>query len=354
MKKIWLITIVVSLCAGLAFVVKSDSDNNLKCDQNGNFTILVVSDPQCDNIDEWQQARDELETLVKRSSPNLVLINGDMNSYNKIPEDMWQLFISPLTSREIYWSTTNGNHDPFVRSNYNMYKSYNTCLNDVVSTTDINYESKRPMNYVLPIYSNDGDKIVFAIYAMDSGTKTNGIYEGITKKQIAWYRDQASKLQLQNGGKTVTSILCMHIPLPQILEGYYGGECKIFGIANEINYAASGYMCKNGKCIDKINVHTSSVKYDTGMFNAITETGDIKAVLFGHNHRNNFITSYKGILLGFVGKLSTGCYSDDLCRGGRVIRFNEAAPQNFTTEWMTSLDSGYDQPPIYSNGTLAN
>ena len=347
------ITYLLTVVFCLFFAVKSENIPKLKCDNNGNFTILIVSDPQCDTQEQWCEARDELETLVNKAQPDFVLINGDINSYNDIPSDMWDLFVSPLNSKNIYWSTTNGNHDPFDMKYYRMYKGYELCLNDVVDTRDINYDSQRPMNYMLPIYSSTGEKVVFAIYGMDSGTKTDGIYDGLTKRQIEWYKQQSQKLKNRNEGKEVVSMLCMHIPLPQMLEMYYDGKHSIYGVANEIKYNLNGYVCENGNSVEKINVHTSNAKKDNGMFDAILECGDIKAVLFGHNHRNNFIGSYKGVLLGFVGKLSTGCYSDTLCRGGRVVRFNQSNPQAFTTEWITSLETGVDQPPIFADGTLA-
>lgn len=352
MKKIWWIVALI-LAIALSFIVKSESDIKLECDQNGDFVILVVSDPQCDTELQWREARDELEILVELSNPDFVLINGDMNSYNKIPQDMWDIFIFPLESRGIYWSTTNGNHDPFNYKSYNMYKSYKYCLNDTVNATDINYENSRPMNYMLPVFSNDGKKIVFAIYGMDSGTSNGDGYEGLTKKQIEWYKAQSNILKNNNGGKAVTSVLCMHIPLPQMLEMYYGGSSKIYGVANEIKYNMNGYTTQNGREIDKINVHTSSVVQDNKMFDAILKQGDIKAVLFGHNHRNNFIGSYKGVLLGFVGKLSTGCYSDAVCRGGRVLCFNQREPENFTVEWLGALPTSKDQQPICSDGSIA-
>ncbi len=352
MKKIWWL-VAVLLAVALSFVVKSESSIKLMCDENGDFVMLVVSDPQCDTLEQWREARDELETLVKRSNPDFVLINGDMNSYNKIPKEMWDMFISPLESRGIYWSTTNGNHDPFNYKTYNMYKSYKYCLNNTVNSTNINYEGARPMNYVLPVFSSDGERVVFAIYGMDSGTIGENGYEGPTQKQIEWYKTQSDNLKNNNGGKAVTSVLCMHIPLPQMLEMYYGGECKVYGVANEIKFNTKGYTTQKGTKIDKINIHTSSVLQDNKMFDAILKQGDIKAVLFGHNHRNNFIGSYKGVLLGFVGKLSTGCYSDNLCRGGRLLRFNQSNPENFTVEWLGALPTSKDQPAIYFDGSIA-
>ncbi|MBQ8266944.1 MAG: hypothetical protein IJZ21_00980, partial [Clostridia bacterium] len=61
------------------------------------------------------------------------------------------------------------------------------CFNEKVSSGDPNYEYTRPMNYVIPIYSYDGQKIVFAVYGMDTGTSNIYGYEGLTKKQINWY-----------------------------------------------------------------------------------------------------------------------------------------------------------------------
>ncbi len=346
------IFIVIVLTLVVTTVVAGQKDKTLVCDNNGKFTILIVSDPQCDTVAQWYEAKNELEILVKRAKPDFVLINGDMNSENNIPVDMWDIFISPLTQRNIYWATTNGNHDPFENEYYKMYKSYEYCLNSTVNTTDKNYESSRPMNYVLPIYSSDRKNIVFAIYGMDSGTIDKDGYMGLTTKQINWYKAQSDNLKQLNNGKSVTSILCMHIPLPQTKEMYYSSE-KIYGVANEIKFSTKGYTTSKGQRIEKTNIHTSAVKRDNKMLDAILEQGDIKAVIFGHNHRNNFIGSYKGVLLGFAGKISTGCYSDNICRGGRVISFNESNPKKFTTEWLGVTPDAVDQPPIYSNGLIA-
>lgn len=352
LKKILFFTVLLIFGIGLSFVAKSENTPKLICDKNGDFTILIVSDPQCDTKAQWQEAKQELEILVQKSDPDFVLINGDMNSNNNIPADMWDMFISPLTRRDIYWSTTNGNHDPFTYRHYRMYQKYQNCLNETVSTVDINYEPSRPMNYCLPVYSNDGKRIVFAIYGMDSGDCGENGYEGLTQRQINWYKNQSEILKQKNGGQAVTSVLCMHIPLPQILEMYYSGDYAIYGVANEIKYNTKGYICQNGKQISKINIHTSNPDTDNKMFDAILSGEDIKGVFFGHDHRNNFIGSYKGVLLGFVGKLSTGCYSDALCRGGRVVKFNQSEPQKFTTEWLGSIETSKDQPAIYSDGTM--
>ena len=130
--------------------------------------------------------------------------------------------------------------------------------------------------------------------------------------------------------------------------------CNTYQVFAAKVYAYKGYVCENGTTVSKLKIHTTTPKRDKGLFNAILNQGDVKAVIFGHDHCTNIVGSYKGVLLGFAGKLSTGCYSDNLCRGGRVIRINQSDPEKFITEWLGALDSCADQPPIYSGGTLAN
>ena len=341
MKKtlVFIFLSIFSLSALFFSAKKNTNENKLFCDENGDFSILIVSDPQCDTKKEWCEARDELEILINRSNPNLVIINGDMNSKNYIPYDMWEMFIKPITSRNIYWSTTNGNHDPFSQKNYNMYKKYDTCLNSLMNSKDKNYEYKRPMNYVIPIYSNNGKNIVFAVFCMDTGSINKYGYEGVTKKQINWYIEQSNKLKKQNDERAVTSVLCMHIPLIQTLDMFYssknfqeaipkksGGRYKVYGVTNQHGEGTKNYVCEDGTKIKQSFIHTTAQKNDRGFFNKILKQGDIKAIIFGHEHNTNIIGSYKGVLLGFAGKLSTGCYSDIYCRGGRIIRFNEKNP----------------------------
>lgn len=358
MKKFLSIALALMLVLTSSACKKSKSevnliyDRSLTCDENGDFTILVVSDPQCDNATQWSEARNELETLVERADPNLVLINGDMNSENEISVDLWDSFVSPLTQRGIFWATTNGNHDPFKNEYFQLYSSYSNCLNSTVSTQDANFEPTRPMNYVIPIYSSDGTTPVFAVYGMDTGTSNSNGYEGLTAKQITWYETRSEALKKLNGGSPVTSLLCMHIPLPQTIDLYYG-DTDIYGIVNEPDGGMENYLCEDGTEISGTGFYTTAPENDRGMFGKILEQGDIKAVFFGHDHQTNFAGSYKGVLLGFVGKLSTGCYSDDLCRGGRVIQFNQSNPEKFTTSWLASLNTAKDQPPIYSDGSLA-
>ena len=360
------ILLILIISISLFFEKYEYEEKFLYCNNDGNFTILIVSDPQCDTEEQWYEARDELEILIKRSNPDFVLINGDMNSNNKIPGDMWNIFIKPINDRKIYWSTTNGNHDFFNFNHYKMYKKYENCLNSLVNAGDKNYDYKRPMNYVIPIYSHDKKRIVFALYGMDTGTSNKYGYEGLTKKQINWYNQQSEKLKNLNNNKRVISLVCMHIPITQTLDMFYssggkaskakenGGIYKVYGVTNQKGTAVKNYTCADGTFVSESYLHVTAPQNDRGFFDEILKQNDVKAIIFGHEHNTNIIGSYKGVLLGFAGKLSSGCYSDNACRGGRVIKINEKEPEKFTTYWIGSIKGSKDQAEIYADGTIKN
>lgn len=295
----------------------------LKCNKNGDFTILVVSDPQCEEKYQWQEAADELETLVQKSNPDYVIINGDMETNNQVTETGWDTFVKPLTARGIFWSTTNGNHDPFSEEINNIYTKYDTCLNKTVDVDDEFYESDRPLNYVYPVYSNDGNSVVFAVYGMDSGVGNHPDWEGYTKRQINWYKRESNFLKAQNSGTPVASLMCCHIPFEEVAQ-----MNVICGIVNE-------------------EVTMTCTANNRGTLDAIIEQGDVKIAVFGHSHSINHIGIHKGIYLSYAGKVSSGSYHDDRMRGGRVVKFNQSNPQNFSTQWLGALDVADDQPELF-------
>ena len=105
------------------------SQEKLRCNENGDFTVLVVADPQCEKDFQWKEAADELEILLKKENPDFVLINGDMETNNLITKEKLEILIQPIIKRNIFWSTVNGNHDPFRKEINDMYLEFDKCLN---------------------------------------------------------------------------------------------------------------------------------------------------------------------------------------------------------------------------------
>lgn len=293
----------------------------LRCKENGEFSVLVVADPQCENKTQWQEAEAELETLVKRSSPDLVVIDGDMESNNLVPAEEFGKMIRPLTARAIPFFTINGNHDPFLEETFRLYGSFANCLNEKVDADDENYEPQRPMNLCLPVYSHDEKRIVFGIFGMDTGDYVNQGWDGVTKKQVAWYRAASARLR-KEAKAPIPALLCCHIAFAEV------NRMQVLdGIAEEV-----------GAVTAKQN--------DNGLFDAICEQNDVKIAVFGHSHTINRIGVCDGILLGYAGKLSTGSYHNEICRGGRTVVFCENEPKKIRTSWLASLPVGKDQTEI--------
>ena len=57
---------------------------------------------------------------------------------------------------------------------------------------------------------------------------------------------------------------------------------------------------------------------DAGFFNKAYELKSTTAIIYGHNHRNNYSVDYKGIALSFGTKTGKAAYHDDDLIGGNV------------------------------------
>lgn len=333
----------------------------LQCDINGDFKILIVADPHGD----WADSAKNLETLVEKTDPDFVIIHGDiyMSAYGKMNVSGFSTLVEPLTKRGIPWATTNGNHDPYTDEDWATFKSIDGFLGEKVDPSDPNYVAERPVNFVLPVYANDGKTPVFNIWAMDSGRSTeSGKYDGVTTTQIDWYKAKSAELRAKYG-KDLTSLMCVHIPPTEMIDLYYSnsnGASSSVGIVGDKYQPIYGkiygtfdgvtnYTTETGTLISKTAMNATHPSNNRGLVSALLDVNNIDIFIAGHDHANNFIGNYKGILMGFTGRITGETYS----RGGRIVSFNQKNPENFTTEWISLYEGGENQPAIYQNATLA-
>ncbi len=338
----------------------------LTCNENGDFKILIISDPQLDWPEVYHEGPEEIEILLERVHPDFVMIDGDLKTINDFDKAYLDGIVAPINERNIPWAYVNGNHDRFTEEHHAWYKSHPNCLSEVVPSHDPDFEADRPLNYLLPIYSHDEKEQVFAIWGMDTGMYNEFGWEGLTEKQIRWYQ-RKSNAQTQANSKKVTGLLCCHIAFTQILDLFYSkkdGKTAVLGEQGDAypclghfspveEYSDEYYVTDTGtKIVGRGGSSCTRPKNDRGMFSAIQEQGDIKIVVFGHEHIKNMVGCYKGVLLGYSGKISMGCGADELCRGGRVVQFNEKHPEQFVTYWVGSMETSKDQPSMGADGKL--
>ena len=121
----------------------------------------------------------------------------------------------------------------------------------------------------------------------------------------------------------------MHIPLPEM-----------WLVAN--NRAETGF---NGNIREEV----ACSEMNSGLFMACLERGDIRAMVFGHDHVNDFTGEYCGITLAYDAGIEYDAYQDDDLRGGRMFVLDENDPRRFETYMVRVRDimgtAGDRNPP---------
>ena len=310
----------------------------LRCRADGKFRLLVLSDLH-GGVGCSEQMFTGIEETVAAVKPDLVLLNGDTAGPGRIhvetPEQLGALLdraAAPMESRGIPWCHVFGNHDDnFGVSNaeaQKVYESYAHC----VSKAGESFMSGVG-NYVLPVYSHSGEAVVGAVWGFDSHSgmaefsREFGLpedtryvlpqhafqgrgYDTLHVNQVLWYYTASIRLE-QYCGKKVPGVMCFHIPLPEFV-----------------------LCCRNRDETDFEGSEGENVgcgEMNSGVFQAILERGDVKAVCCGHDHINDFSAVYCGVKLCYDGGMDYDAYQRDEIRGGRVFEFDENDPQNIRT-----------------------
>ncbi len=314
--------------------------------KDGKFKIAMFSDLHGGKVYDKRMKRD-LNAMIETLKPDLVLFSGDMFDIDAElrTESEVRTFLTDITeileTNNIPWADAFGNHESegaFENEKLlPIFMSYPNCLMKKNSDTEHGHS-----NYMLPIKNTAGDKIIFNIWALDSGgtidicdyehpnytesdvrmPRPTALYggEGYDNPkfdQVAWYYKSSKELEAYCGEK-IPSFMFFHIPLPEHrivkfnpTETNMVGESRE-GIANcELNY---------------------------GLFATVLQRGDVKGIYVGHDHVNNFNGTYCGVQLGFNSALSYDCYNDADMRGCRVFEIDENDPANYKTYCARAKD----------------
>ncbi len=319
---------------------------------NGKFRILIFSDLHGIYQYDRRVVRD-IEAVVKNTTPDLVIFNGDnVWKDGAADENSLRRFMTDCTAyleeHEIPWAHTFGNHDAErgfeVCDQQKVFEEFPCCLTkagpDWVPGTG---------NCVLPILAEKSDDIKYNMWLLDShrdmreyltehgfpddrriyqfpdplhlGTS----YDAIRFEQIMWYWQTSGQLQKHCGHK-IPGAMAFHIALPEFVVVYKNvAECKYKGIRRE-------------------SVGNSPV--NSGLFNALFERQEVKTVVCGHDHINDFEGEYFGIRLAMDGGMNYDGYCDDDLRGGRVIDITEDDPWHVDSFMVRSADYVENYPGL--------
>lgn len=242
--------------------------------------------------------------------------------------------VAPIEERKIPFAMIYGNHDDMNRltkdEQADMYRkySYNLGLDDE--------ESPDVATYNLPIYSENGEEIKFNIWMMDSAWKDKELNKGfsmVKPEAVEWYKKKSSQLKEANGGTPVPSLMFQHIPMIETLELL--DECNKDD-EGAVRGPENKYYKLKADCKGDLGEYPSVVDAKTGQFEAMKECGDIKAVVFGHDHPNCFEGVVDGINIVQTSCASFRCYGGRN-RGVRIFDIDEKTG-DYETKFYTYKD----------------
>ena len=288
-----------------------ESKHKLQYNEDGSFRVLTLSDLHMNasaDATKVQAIKDRIKFLVDKERPDLVIFTGD-NTIGSSSEASLRANIDAMVSyieeKQIPWCHVYGNHDhEGALSNEKqqaIFESYEYCISkdaEGISGTG---------NYVHAVYKADGS-IGAVIYCLDSGAydSEKGGYDYIKADQIAWYKETSQILQEFNDGDVINGMMAFHIPLIENNTAHNNRDNK------EIVYEWNGQK----------NEDICASKTDTNLLETIFERGDVKAIVTGHDHKNDYMYNYYGVKLTSSPNISDLTYYDARVQGARVFDLN--------------------------------
>ncbi len=202
------------------------------------------------------------------------------------------------------------------------------------------------------INSSKGNKPAFNIWALDSGRYAPDKiadqvlqedfllgwtwmpdWDWIKPSQIAWYRLRSASIE-KNQGKKIPGLMFFHIPLQEFRTMY----------ENHLHKVNAGLADQHG-VIGERHEDECPGPFNSGLLSAILERGDVKGVFVGHDHVNNYVGNYFGVVLGYSANTGFGTYGlegteKDRLRGARVFVLDERNLSTFDTYMVYAKDYG--------------
>ena len=302
LNKLFLATALMLICAATAIA----QPNALKFNANHKFKIVQFTDihwkygnPASD------EAGERMAEVLDAEKPDLVVFTGDVIFAKPAREGLDKALEATIT-RGIPFAVTWGNHDDEQDlSRKELSEHIATKAGNLTSTVE---GISGVTNYTLSVKSTDGKRDAAVLYIFDSNSyspikKVKG-YDWIKHDQVEWYRQTSKAFTAANDGKPLPALAFFHIPLPEFHEAAQNESAYFVGTRKE------------KACAPEIN---------TGLAAAMLEAGDVMGVFVGHDHVNDYVVDWRGILLGY-GRFTGGAtvYHDiPEGNGARIIELTE-------------------------------
>ena len=312
-KAIYTLALAFILCIGGA------KAQELRFNSNHKFKIVQFTDVHWIYDDpKSEEAAERMREVLDAEKPDLVVYTGDV-IFAKPAAPALQRALEPAIERGIPFAVTWGNHDDeqdMTRAELSAY------IKDMKGNLTSHTEGiSGQTNYTLSVKSSDGRRDAAVLYIFDSHSyskieRVKG-YDWIKHDQVAWYIEQSKAFTAKNGGTPLPALAFFHIPLPEMRDMTQNQNIYMVGTRKEM------------VCAPEIN---------TGLATAMLSAGDVMGLFVGHDHVNDYVVDWYGILMGY-GRFTGGktVYHDiPQGNGARVIELTEGSRDIHT--WIRIKD----------------
>lgn len=278
----------------------------LKFNENKKFKIVQFTDIHwVPGNAACAEAAERMNEVLDAEKPDLVVYTGDLIFGAPAAEALTKT-LEPAVSRRLPFAVTWGNHD----DEHDMTR---TQLSDFIKKLPGNQTGtvaniSGVTNYILPLKSSDGKRDAALLYVFDSNAysplKQVKGYDWVKPDQVEWYLKSSAELTAKNNGTPLPALAFFHIPFPEYNEAAQCEDAHLIGTRKE------------KACAPLIN---------TGLYAAMLNASDVMATFAGHDHVNDYVVNWKGILLCY-GRFTGGktVYHDiPGGNGARIIELSE-------------------------------
>ena len=288
------------------------------------FKILQLTDIHLGDKDNQDIHYKFMDLTIKSADhPDLIVITGDL--FTVASKTTVKRMISFFDSYKIPWTCTFGNHDEqcyfsvdWLTDQLNSNSKY--CYFKDIQDDDVFGNCNFAINVM------QGSTVFEQLIMMDSNRydfdPAHSGYDHFKQDQIDWYKRLMQYNKSINGGDVIPSLMFYHIPLPEINDAWEKRNSDPSKV--EYDHIAGE---KNEDCCPP--------KYNSGFFKVIKEANSTDGMFFGHDHVNDFIVKYQGIIFGYGIKSTERIYYKDTMMGGRLIKLGSDHSLDFEPIYHT-------------------
>ncbi|WP_231973949.1 metallophosphoesterase family protein [Pseudonocardia sp. HH130630-07] len=321
---------------------------------DGTFRVVQFNDTQDDERTDVRTVQ-LIERTLDAEKPGLVVVNGDVITEGCEGRQQVKQAINnvvwPMESRAIPWALTFGNHDEDspAAEEPDMLRFCRTYAHNV--NADEQPGPTGTGNGVVEIAAPQGDRAAYAVWLIDAGRYAPERIAGqdiegyphwdwVRGDQVGWYREQSAALAERHGGP-VPGLMFLHIPLWEFRFMWWGG------VDTRTEESAARGRARH-RIVGERNEDECPGPFNSGLFSAICERGDVHGVFAGHDHVNTYCGDYYGIRLGYGPGTGFGAYGLDgpdrnRLRGARVFDLAvEGDTVRMETRLVFAKDLGID------------